>query len=375
MIVLTRRGFLRFHFYAISVALFLGPLSTALFAQEAAPRPFEILVLGDSIMWGQGLLDQDKFSFKTAEWLRTDIFKGRRTVPDPHIEAHSGATIFPEFDPAKDFTKQNYFGESNLSNPAILFQIDNALEYYESASRLKTSLSREKVDLILVDGGINDFSAASLLSLKISDSDITAYARNFCGYGMKTVLRLLSVSFPNARIVVTGYYAPFSEKTDKHIISRTLLGAVGIQSSFINWPFHQDGQIVGRLAARSALWRDQSDIFLRQAVNTINAAFPFQTSVTGTVPANNRIIFVPAPFKPENSYGTGENDTFLWTLGKDLLPGDDRQNQRVEGCVKDVSGLHLKTCNRAAAFHPNKKGANAYFEAIRNALQPIFRVE
>ena len=48
-----------------------------------------MLVLGDSIMWGQGLRDRDKFWWRIRNWLQEKT--GRRV--QERIEAHSGAAI------------------------------------------------------------------------------------------------------------------------------------------------------------------------------------------------------------------------------------------------------------------------------------------
>src|SRR5213593_1258748 len=43
-------------------------------------RPFHMVTLGDSIMWGQGLRDGDKFSTKVQRWLESQL-GGRQIVP------------------------------------------------------------------------------------------------------------------------------------------------------------------------------------------------------------------------------------------------------------------------------------------------------
>ncbi len=58
----------------------------------ATKRPFRMLVLGDSVMWGQGLLDDHKFSYRVREWICQQRNNGR--CPDQndvqiHVEAHS----------------------------------------------------------------------------------------------------------------------------------------------------------------------------------------------------------------------------------------------------------------------------------------------
>lgn len=81
----------------------------------------QMLVLGDSIMWGQGLRDEEKFSSRVKCWLqeRTD-----REVK-VHVEAHSGAVIFGAATAKPSFTAAS--GEVNLTTPTINDQLDSAI--------------------------------------------------------------------------------------------------------------------------------------------------------------------------------------------------------------------------------------------------------
>ena len=73
---------------------------------KADARHLEMLVLGDSVIWGQGLKPENKFSHIVCKWLTEQT--GRKI--NFHNEAHSGATIFPESDKGKV-----YEGEVNVS--------------------------------------------------------------------------------------------------------------------------------------------------------------------------------------------------------------------------------------------------------------------
>lgn len=81
------------HFLA-AFFLFLAP-STVLSQSvpsakdQKASRPLHMLVLGDSILWGQGLKAEHKTSYYVKLWLEKNT--GRRVVE--RIEAHSGAVI------------------------------------------------------------------------------------------------------------------------------------------------------------------------------------------------------------------------------------------------------------------------------------------
>jgi hypothetical protein len=72
----------------------LRPLAPALaWAGPAQERPFEMLVLGDSVMWGQGLREEEKFYTKVKEALEREIVCRRVNL---RVLAHSEATILPK---------------------------------------------------------------------------------------------------------------------------------------------------------------------------------------------------------------------------------------------------------------------------------------
>src|SRR6185312_3794815 len=87
---------------------------------------FHMLVLGDSVMWGQGLRDEEKFSSRLKCWLEEKI---NREV-SVHVEAHSGAVISAvSNDPAASVASD---GEVNRSTPTINLQLDQAIQFYQN---------------------------------------------------------------------------------------------------------------------------------------------------------------------------------------------------------------------------------------------------
>ena len=122
-----RRDFLRRTLGAATAALLtksLGQTAFA-FARTLSPENFEMLVLGDSIMWGQGLNDEFKFYNLIKNWLeRPEILNRHVNVT---LEADSGANIFPDKDVIRPLAQKRH-GEINVSNPPILFQVESALD-------------------------------------------------------------------------------------------------------------------------------------------------------------------------------------------------------------------------------------------------------
>lgn len=97
----------------------------------AARRPLRMLALGDSVMWGQGLRDENKFSHRLRNWLCEQrgggVCQNEEDV-QLHVEAHSGAVIG---EPKKDRDKAaaerfvrevapvRYYGEVNTGYPTV----------------------------------------------------------------------------------------------------------------------------------------------------------------------------------------------------------------------------------------------------------------
>src|SRR5687767_11231577 len=155
-------------------------------SQSAAPQPIQMLVLGDSIMWGQGLKTPDKAWWRLKNWLQE---KTGRDVRE-RVEAHSGAAI--EAAPGSEiFTSKDR--EVNLLTPTINEQVDAARSYYGDPA---------KVDLILVNGCINDVDVTNLLDASTALDLLEVTIREKCGGRMQTLLRRIALEFPNAQVVV-----------------------------------------------------------------------------------------------------------------------------------------------------------------------------
>src|ERR1041384_8326484 len=74
---------------AILVSLTAHAQTSPTSATVKTERAINLLVLGDSISWGQGLKDEHKAWFLVKKWLQQNT--GREVLE--RIEAHSGAVI------------------------------------------------------------------------------------------------------------------------------------------------------------------------------------------------------------------------------------------------------------------------------------------
>jgi hypothetical protein len=136
--------------------------------------PKKVLALGDSVVWGQGLKEPNKFVEQARKLVGSDA--------ELASLAHSGAII--DLKPLKAEKHSSFlFGELPRGLPGILSQIEIAAGNPDYASYLKPNswdlepwqalkkeLARQIAgyatkapDVILLDGGINDFNAFQIV--------------------------------------------------------------------------------------------------------------------------------------------------------------------------------------------------------------------
>jgi lysophospholipase L1-like esterase len=233
---LSRRGFLKQSTLVTGSFLanpVLSKMSKFLPLNFKAAAILKVVVLGDSVMWGQGLQEEDKFTTKSVKEI------GKLLDRNAEIStnfAHSGAQIistqqqrqkyvnvypkrfamdatrnpFPS-ELAKGFinkkdenpTIPNYFEDVPSSFPTIGFQI----------GRVPISVATN-AELVIINGGANDLSFPEFLHPENNRHDfVEHYDPILEKISYKSVLALLKQArdkFPNATIIFTGYFSPFA---------------------------------------------------------------------------------------------------------------------------------------------------------------------
>lgn len=385
----------------------LGPVTPPAIASK---RPFRMLVLGDSVMWGQGLQDENKFSEQVRSWVCRQRNNGVCSDPSDveiHVEAHSGAVIkrhnlFERHDEEECLTKippLKCKGEIPYPYPTVLDQVDLARRYYQDQN-----VSLGSIDLILIDGGINDMHAAKIL-FPFWGGNISRHAEEYCHQLMKELLAKVTSPdfFPESRIIVTGYFPLISSQTPPE----TLRQAIDIlfpeeragEEKFAKL-FHKLFRLdIEELSERSRTWVRESDAALKNAANEVNQnqSSPLRLtpgSAQAPAEASLHVAFVPIDFAGGHGYAATD-ETWLWQLVandsnidvscfdqdgqigknlKDIIVNDEQQKFRPCMChaAGRLKGPHSVACVRAGTFHPNTKGAIAYADAINSHLQKIW---
>ncbi len=342
------------------------------------PEPLNMLVLGDSIMWGQGLREQDKFWWRIKNWLQQ---KTGRPVHE-RIQAHSGAAIEIEDPSRESFSSSN--GEVNLLTPTVNSQIDAAIRSYGDPG---------KVDLVLVNGCINDVDVTTLLDTSTPLDSLQANIREKCGQRMQSLLTRIVNGFPQAHVVLTGYYRIVSPETENNTFTRMLIKK--LTSLKPTSRKMSDKEMKEKLVKISDTWYRISTLSLSQAAAAVNSDLRKSGS-------RQRIRFAEIEFSPEHAFSAPQ--TLLWNfkfastnlsgLRKALIiltlgtaaykTNDDVRKLRSQSCKetykrpndrkeskdeKKLRELRDLACRYAALGHPNKMGALIYTEIIKGQLQ------
>lgn len=364
----SRRQFLK-QIGAIAGFVLAGEKIFSLPAFASQDTEFNIVVVGDSFIWGQGLREKDKFYFRVKEWLQNEVFGNSRQV-NLTVKAHSGARIYihedqlAEMERCGENTEKFHHPEVDISFPSITFQIDTARKEIENP---------ETVKLVMLSGGITDLVVGNTVNPFLREEKMRKMIHKYSHAAMQNLLEHISETFPEAYIVVVGYFPIVSTKSDVNKITKYLMKIIKyphpLQFIFTNLFSKQFMKIVRKaIATRSRIWVRESNKELRDAVKDANEKCK-----------KTQILFVESPITEETCFAT--KNSMLWGMDKDNLPEDDFYLERKTQCPKVFKEIKYKPfsifstrlCELASVAHPNVAGSIAYAEAIKAKLKTIFQ--
>jgi hypothetical protein len=325
------------------------------------------LVVGDSLAWGQGLEEKDKFYNLTAEWLRNNAF-GRERKVELKVKAHSGSTLKLHDDTAAKFKKVgrsetvDFHPEVNVGFPSIWKQIETSAAEYKSAGT-------RGAHLIMLSGGITDISVSKVLDPFGDNKDLPPLIERYCRDDMLDVLEHAAKHHSDASIVVLGYFPMISESSSKKKVLNGWLESMdfpgGLKPVANNSVTRKlfFGRIRSKAISRSRLWVEHSNKNIQEAVDRFNRKLPAP-----------RAIFVKSPITEATAYATP--NSLVFGMGSNGMPDDPLASRRAAECKKVLPGLKkssgvdypVRLCEMAGAGHPDPAGSRAYFDEIRNAL-------
>jgi lysophospholipase L1-like esterase len=292
------------------------------------------LTLGDSVCWGQGLLEEHKLDA---------IFAANRGLQFTRI-AHSGAVIGAPSDSSPEVET----GEVPVSFPSLWQQILAPRDW-------------SQFDLLVLNGGINDVSLTRILNPLLSASQIKRLTDQFCLVSMQGLLEKLATLLPvTTRVAVVGYYPILSDQSDPADMElRGLLELHGVATGSV---FAADafslGSIFPGIVANCITFWQESNQALQAAVDAAN-----------TTAQRDFAVFVKLPFDEQNALWA--QHPLLWELDDFLFPEDEVSDPRGAACEVLYGDLvhlpKLLQCQRASTGHPNVEGA----DTIANTLLAV----
>lgn len=361
--MLSRREFLKG--IAVSAGL-AAARRESVFGSPEAPA-LQFLVVGDSLIWGQGLNEQDKFYFLTADWLRKEAFGREKTIL-LKVKAHSGSTLKFHEDAAAKFRKAgreettDYHPEVNVAFPSIWKQIETAAsEYAKEGLR--------GADLIMLSGGITDISVSKVLDPFGDNKELPPLIQKHCRDDMFDILQHAVKHHPEAVVVVIGYFPMISEASSRSRVLNSWLESMDFPGGLkpvANNPVTRKlffGRIRRKAIARSRIWVEESNKNLQLAVSQLNAKYP-----------SPRAVFVKSPITEATSYEAP--NSLLFRMGRKGVPDDPLALRRAAECnralpeLKHTTGVDysVRLCEIAGVGHPDPAGARAYYDEIRNVI-------
>jgi len=364
-----------------------------------------LVVLGDSIQWGQGLSGADKMSTLLAKaWKQAS---GEAVVI--HSYAHSGADIWddgqsgiiaiadptpPQFPlrlPKEDGAilqtracaatqqERDAIGEIPDEEPYSLRQILDAGQ----------AIGVE-ADLVLFDAGINDTEVYNLV-LPGKDSSAVVKRGRSIEPRVEFCLRKIGELFPKAAVLVTGYYPVVTLQTDLFELlqfTARVVGAAaeeGIQLAgrlaelrdlpALDLSVLSGGMFLGSIPAADSVAGRLLPAGLnplrpllrslagRSAEWTANVHVALQNATTTYAKDTGRVAgFVDPRFGSE--HGLFAPHSMLWAF-KRGQPTDPLAQARRDFCKKNgIVGFDRLLKESASLGHPNPAGAKRYADAL-----------
>jgi len=293
-----------------------------------------LVVIGDSIVWGQGLT----YEHKTASIL------ARNLGLEMHMLAHSGAKIGIR----DSYTVTMPSAEVPCFFPTILQQLQ---EFNGDPA---------SVQWVLMNGGINDVEIQRVFNPMIPQYELELHIRNYCGRDLLAILQQATQKLPNARILVLGYYPALSH------LSR----AVGVESlySLVHGVrfvplFHADlfrNQLIEHCLR---FWKLSTGLF-RSAVAHVNREA-----------GRKRAIFVDSGFEEPNAAYAPES--LLWECESNdpaKAPDEAVAERRMAYELVGAGDLQKNQVLLSAVGHPNIAGAARMAEQCIRAAAVAYSV-
>ena len=287
-----------------------------------------LLVIGDSVVWGQGLKEEHKTATLLARHLGADV----------RMLAHAGAKIG---------IRDSYMvampsGEIPCFFPTILQQLQGV------------HLGLTDIKWVLMNGGINDVEIQRVFNPMVPQYELELHTRNYCGRDTLTLLRRATRRFENALVLVLGYYPGLSHQSRPEGIERLYSLVHGMQFA----PVHEPELFRNEIVEHCLRFWKLSNGLLRGAVEHVNREA-----------GKTRAIFVDSGMTEANAAYAPQS--LLWELDledPETAPDERAEERRCAAESVAAGPLQRRQCCLSSAGHPNVAGAARMAEQCIQAL-------
>lgn len=323
---------------------------------------FRVAVIGDSAMWGQGLLREQTFAHRAATALAErageplEILPGRGEEP-LRGEARSGATLTEtvprlilhetadgdliggladaqrvrnDFVDAYPYLfgsdeERSRFRQGLDERPAARLYGENPASFPTVADQIRHlgENGGADVDLVLLDGGVNDVDFEGVLNSQEGPdlATVLAVVERVFTTDLDATLHRARRAFPNAVIVVTGYFAGLSRESDRGAIKKLFEHMSGkpewqlqVNSTYQSFPlpFWVASPALG--AILQLLTTDVDALITESVRRTVlasaHAAHHIHRTVAEFTSAAPGVVFAHPAFRPEHAAFAPESLVF-----------------------------------------------------------------
>jgi lysophospholipase L1-like esterase len=287
-----------------------------------------LLVMGDSVVWGQGLAEKHKTASIVAQHLGAEM----------QMLAHSGAKIGIR----DSYTVTMPSGEVPCFFPTILQQLQSFTG------------DPAAVKWVLMNGGINDVEVQRVFNPMIPQFELELHTRNYCGRDLQTLLQQVISRFTNARVLVLGYYPALSQQSSKQGVEALFSLVHGVKFA----PLFDADLFRNEIVEHCLRFWKLSTGLLRGATEHVNRDA-----------GETRAIFVDSGLDENNAAFAAQ--TLLWELDLNDLnkAPDEAVAERRAACEQVAAGeLQKRQCLLSAVGHPNVAGAARMAEQCMRAV-------
>jgi lysophospholipase L1-like esterase len=287
-----------------------------------------LLVVGDSVVWGQGLAEAHKTAAIVARHLGVSV----------NMLAHAGAKIGIR----DSYSVTMPSAEVPCFFPTILQQIQGFTG------------DPAAVEWVLMNGGINDVEVQRVFNPMVPLYELELHTRNYCGRDLLTLLRQVTRKFKRAQILLLGYYPGLSHQSRPEGVEALYSLVHGVQFMPMAEPALFRNGIVEHFLR---FWK-LSNGLLRTAVEHVNREA-----------GRKRAIFVDSGMTEMNAAYAPESLMWEVDLCNPERAPDEVAQERHAACELVGAGpLQMRQCWLSAAGHPNVAGAARMAEQCFRAL-------